>query len=113
MQNLVLAVHFLVCALLIVIILLQAGKGADIGAVFGGGAGTVFGSRGAATFLSKFTTGLAVVFLLTSLSLAYFSRNLSKSSILKAVPESGQNLPMPVEGLKLTPGATPAASPVP
>lgn len=90
MENLILAVHYVVCLFLIVVILLQAGKGADIGAVFGGGSGTVFGSRGAATFLSKLTTVMAVVFLLTSISLASISRSKSESSILKTVPEKTQ-----------------------
>jgi preprotein translocase subunit SecG len=88
MENLILVVHYFVCSFLIVVILLQAGKGADIGAVFGGGSGTVFGSRGAATFLSKLTTVMAVVFLLTSISLASISRSKSESSILKTVPEN-------------------------
>jgi preprotein translocase subunit SecG len=92
MENLILVVHYLVCSFLIVVILLQAGKGADIGAVFGGGSGTVFGSRGAATFLSKLTTVMAGIFLLTSISLASISRNKSESSILKTVP---QNQPGP------------------
>lgn len=87
MENLVLVVHYIVCSFLIVVILLQAGKGADIGAVFGGGSGTVFGSRGAATFLSKLTTVMAIVFLLTSISLASISRSKSESSILKTVPQ--------------------------
>jgi preprotein translocase subunit SecG len=88
MENLILVVHYLVCSFLIIVILLQAGKGADIGAVFGGGSGTVFGSRGAATFLSKLTTAMAVVFLLTSISLASISRSKSESSILKTVPQN-------------------------
>jgi len=108
MENLILAVHYFVCSFLIVTILLQAGKGADIGAVFGGGSGTVFGSRGAATFLSKMTTVMAAVFLLTSISLASISRSKSESSILKTVPES-EIAPEAVPAV--TPGATPAASP--
>lgn len=64
--------HVLVCFVLITVVLLQRGKGAEIGAVFGGGASsTVFGSRGAGTFLSRLTTGSAIVFMLTSLSLSY------------------------------------------
>jgi preprotein translocase subunit SecG len=64
--------HVIVCAVLIAVVLLQRGKGAEMGAVFGGGASaTVFGSRGAGTFLGKLTTGCAVIFMLTSLSLAY------------------------------------------
>jgi len=64
--------HILACFVLIVVVLLQRGKGAEMGAVFGGGASsTVFGSRGAGNFLTKLTTGCAVVFMLTSLSLSY------------------------------------------
>lgn len=71
-------VHVLVCLFLIVVVLLQRGKGADIGAVFGGGSGTtLFGSRGAGNFLTRLTTGAAVVFMLTSLSLAYFAQERS------------------------------------
>lgn len=70
----ILIVHVIVCIALILIILLQTGKGADIGAVFGGGSSqTVFGSTGAATFLSKITIGAAVVFMVTSIVLTYFS----------------------------------------
>jgi preprotein translocase subunit SecG len=73
--------HVMVCVFLVVIVLLQRGKGAEIGAVFGGGSGqTIFGSRGAGNFLTKLTTGAAVVFMVTSLSLAYFGR--SGSSLL-------------------------------
>ena len=64
--------HVLVCIFLIGVVLLQRGKGAEIGAVFGGGgSSTVFGSRGAGNFLSKLTTAAAIVFMITSLSLAY------------------------------------------
>jgi preprotein translocase subunit SecG len=64
-------VHVLVCLILIVAVLLQRGKGAEIGAVFGGGgSSTVFGSRGAGTFLSRLTTGAAALFFITSLTLA-------------------------------------------
>jgi preprotein translocase subunit SecG len=71
---LILIVHVVVCVALILIILLQSGKGADIGAVFGGGGGgTVFGPTGAATVMSKITIGAAVVFMVTSIVLSYFS----------------------------------------
>ena len=56
-----------------IVVLLQQGKGADIGAVFGGSSQTVFGSAGAGNFLTRLTAGLALVFFLTSISLAYFS----------------------------------------
>ncbi|MFH1980296.1 MAG: preprotein translocase subunit SecG [Pseudomonadota bacterium] len=68
--------HVVVCIALILIVLLQTGKGADMGAAFGAGSSsTLFGSTGASTFLSKMTTVAAVIFMLTSLSLAYFSGN--------------------------------------
>jgi len=63
--------HVMVCLVLIVVVLLQRGKGAEIGAVFGGGASsTVFGSRGAGNFLTKLTTGAAIIFMGTSLWLS-------------------------------------------
>jgi preprotein translocase subunit SecG len=66
--------HVMVCLVLVVVVLLQHGKGADIGAVFGGGASsTVFGSRGAGNFLTKLTTASALIFMVTSLSLAYLA----------------------------------------
>jgi preprotein translocase subunit SecG len=69
------------------IVLLQTGKGADMGAAFGGGASqTLFGSTGASTFLSKATTVAAIVFMLTSLALAYISTNRTKGSVLTEAP---------------------------
>jgi preprotein translocase subunit SecG len=74
--------HVMVCVFLVVVVLLQRGKGAEIGAVFGGGSGsTIFGSRGAGNFLTKLTTGAAVVFMLTSLSLAYFAQEGARSTL--------------------------------
>jgi len=68
--------HVLACLFLIVIVLLQRGKGAEMGAMFGGGAGaTVFGSRGAGNFLTRMTTAAAVIFMLTSLTLAYVAQD--------------------------------------
>ena len=74
-MNAVLTVlHVLVCIFLIAVVLLQRGKGAEMGAVFGGGASsTVFGSRGGANFLTKMTTVSAALFMITSLSLAYLA----------------------------------------
>jgi preprotein translocase subunit SecG len=76
--------HVMVCLVLIVVVLLQRGKGAEIGAVFGGGAGsTVFGSRGAGNFLTKLTTAAAIVFMLTSLTLAYFAQEGSEGTLFE------------------------------
>lgn len=75
--------HVVVCIALIMIVLLQTGKGADMGAAFGGGASqTLFGSTGASTFLGKATTVAAVIFMLTSLGLAYISSHRSGKSIM-------------------------------
>jgi preprotein translocase subunit SecG len=79
--------HVVVCIALILIVLLQTGKGADMGAVFGGGgSNTLFGATGASTFLGKMTTVAAVVFMLTSLTLAYMAANRTSSSILEGQP---------------------------
>ena len=72
MMTLLYVLHFMVCFVLIAVVLLQRGKGSDLGAALGGGgANTVFGSRGAGNFLTKLTTSSAILFMLTSLSLAY------------------------------------------
>lgn len=72
MQSFLVVLHVMVCLVLILVVLLQRGKGSDVGAALGGGGGnTIFGSRGAGNFLTKLTTGSAVIFMLTSLSLAY------------------------------------------
>ncbi len=74
MQTLVLVLHILAAAGIVVLVLLQHGKGADMGAAFGSGsAGSLFGSAGAANFLSRTTAVLAAVFFLTSMGLTYFS----------------------------------------
>ncbi len=74
MQTLILVLHILAAAGIVVLVLLQHGKGADMGAAFGSGsAGSLFGSAGAANFLSRTTAILAAVFFATSLSLTYFS----------------------------------------
>ena len=80
MYTLAVTIHLIVCFLMIAAILLQAGKGAEIGAAFGGSSQTVFGSRGPGTFLSKVTVGAAFVFMLSSLSLAVLSRQANTSS---------------------------------
>jgi preprotein translocase subunit SecG len=64
-------IHVLVSIGLILVVLLQTGK-ADMGAVFGGSSSTIFGSSGAGNFLTKLTTGMAIVFMITSLTLGYF-----------------------------------------
>ena len=80
MYTLLVIIHVIVCLLMIGAILLQSGKGAEIGAAFGGSSQTVFGSRGPANFLSKFTVITAFVFMLTSLSLAILAKERTFSS---------------------------------
>ena len=80
MYTLTVVIHLIVCFLMIAAILLQAGKGAEIGAAFGGSSQTVFGSRGPGTFLSKVTVGAAIIFMLSSLSLALLSKRENTSS---------------------------------
>jgi len=76
------------------VVLLQAGKGANMGAAFGGSSQTVFGSSGAGTFLGKLTATVAVVFMLTSLSLAYMATKGSSSVVERAGAPVTQQEPM-------------------
>ena len=76
-------IHVLACFILILVVLLQAGKGANMGAAFGGSSQTVFGSSGAGTFLGKLTATVAIVFMITSLSLAYMATK-GSSSVLES-----------------------------
>lgn len=85
MSGFILFIHFTVCIFMIIVILLQAGKGADIGATFGGSSQNVFGARGAATFLSKITTVAAAIFLVTSIYLANLSKQKSSSSVIQGM----------------------------
>ena len=78
--------HIIVCIAIIFIVLLQVGRGAEAGAVFGS-AGQSQVSRGQATFMSKFTTGLAIAFMLTSFLLTYDTSNRSKSSVIEKVSQ--------------------------
>ena len=89
MQSIVLIGHTLVAVLIIVLVLLQRGKGADAGAAFGSGAsGTVFGARGSSNFFSKATGALATIFFISSLTLAYMSsqRSDGPESLLENAP---------------------------
>ena len=88
METLILVVHYLLCFFLMLMILLQAGKGADMGAVFGGASQTVFGSRGPATFLNKATAVVAIMFIITSISLAHYAKNASTESVIDKAPIS-------------------------
>jgi preprotein translocase subunit SecG len=75
--------HVFICLILMGVVLLQAGKGAEVGASFGGSSQTLFGSRGAAPFLSKITMGAAALYMITSLSLTVMTK---EKSLLSSVP---------------------------
>jgi preprotein translocase subunit SecG len=92
MTILLMIIHILACFFLIAVVLLQSGKGAEIGAAFGGSSQTLFGSRGSASFLSKMTTVVAVVFMVTSLTLAVVTSK--GTSVLKKIP-AGQGTSIP------------------
>jgi preprotein translocase subunit SecG len=134
MYAFLIAIHIIVSIVMISVILLQAGKGAEIGAAFGGSSQTIFGSRGPGTFLSRLTVTAAVIFMLTSLSLAVLSKKRSVSSAIPlpvesplpeaaAPPEAGPagpvNKPLfsepaiPTQGQKPTPAAPAPAAPPP
>lgn len=90
----ILILHYMICAFLILFILLQAGKGADIGAVFGAGSSqTVFGSKGPATFLSKATAVIAIMFIVTSIALAHMSKQEMPKSVFEKAPATEQAVP--------------------
>ena len=93
MFTLVVIIHVVICISLILIVLLQAGKGASMGAAFGGSSQTIFGSSGATPFLAKITTGVAVLFMLTSLFLAFMSGPRSRSSVVTAPAAPSQQAP--------------------
>lgn len=123
MSLILIIIHVIVCIALIMIVLLQTGKGADMGAAFGGGSGqTLFGSTGASTFLTKATTAAAIIFMLTSLGLAYMSGNKTGDSIMidtktpieqHAEPEKSLPAQEPVqkeEATKTAPASEPETS---
>ncbi len=111
MSVVVTVLHVIVCVFLIAVVLLQRGKGAQVGAVFGGGGGaTMFGGRGAGNFLTKLTTGAAVVFMLTSLSLAYMRMNRGERLFEDGAIEEEQPAPQaaPFEEIGQVPAEAPA-----
>ena len=95
MQQIILIIHLVLAFFLVLMILLQQGKGADAGAAFGAGAsGTVFGSRGTGNFLSRTTAILAVLFFCTSSYLAYFAaRGVTNKSIVETLAGDETELP--------------------
>ncbi len=85
MTTFLVILHVIFCISLIIVVLIQYGKGADMGAVFGGSSQTIFGSSGAGSFLEKVTAVIATLFMITSLILTFTSGEKVKSSIMKDV----------------------------
>ncbi|MGH9602968.1 MAG: preprotein translocase subunit SecG [Terriglobales bacterium] len=106
-------VHVFVCAILIVVVLLQHGKSADIAAAFGGqGSQTAFGPRGAATALSKITTGAAILFLVTSVTLSIMaSRQKSGGGSVLGDEKPAATETQPAQQPTTQPPAAPAPAP--
>ena len=119
MEHFVIAVHVLLAIGIVALVMLQQGKGAEMGASFGSsGSQSVFGAGGGSTFLSKMTTGAAVIFMLTSLTLAYVSGQPSSSSIMsKSKPAAAvpaQHAPAePAAPVQSTPTNLPSAPAAP
>ncbi len=103
MLTAVIILHVIVSIFLVIVVLLQAGKGASIGAAFGGASSqTLFGSAGPATFLAKITAACAVIFMITSLYLTYMAASRATGTIMKDVPATKQ---------EAQPATQPAAAP--
>src|SRR5882757_7474848 len=111
LRGFILAVHVLLALMIIGLVLLQRGKGAEAGAGFGSGAsGTVFGARGTSTLFSKLTAVFAALFFVTSLSLAYIGSHatVEPTSVLERAAQAAAAAPS-----KAPPAAAPATSPTP
>ena len=101
-------IHVLVCIFLIILVLLQSGRGADVAAAFGGmGSQTAFGPRGSATVLSRATTWSAIIFMITSITLSIIaSRRVTGGSVLGNI-KSSQTKSQPVQQQTPTPEPQP------
>lgn len=101
MYQLILLAHIIIAICLIGLVLIQHGKGADVGASFGSGAsGTIFGSQGTGSFLFKLTGGLALAFFITSLTLSYLVSSQYQKADQQAIPQQSlpnAKLPVPME----------------
>jgi len=119
MSILLVTLHVIVCFALIIVVLLQSGKGAEMGASFGAsGSQSVFGAGGGSTFMSKLTTSAAIIFMLTSLSLAFISGKGGGSSIMssqtpKAKPAPQGELPAQQKPVAPAPAQNAPAVPAP
>ena len=111
MHTLVTVIHVAVCIIMILVVLLQAGKGANMGAAFGGSSQTVFGSSGAGTFLGKMTAAIAIIFMLTSLTLTYSASRKGSSLFERSqAPVTRQAIPAAPAQNEAIPAAIPDAA---
>ena len=126
MLTLLTVIHVIVCLFLIIVVLLQHGKGADIGATFGGSSQTLFGSEGPLPLLNKITTASAIVFMCTSMGLAYYATHAGTDSVMKGLthpaahtetvkpaPEKAQETPKTPLGTSPLPAAQTPEIPAP
>ncbi|TBV81809.1 MAG: preprotein translocase subunit SecG [Desulfobulbaceae bacterium] len=123
MLTFLIVAHLFVCFFLVIIVLLQQGKGASVGASFGGSSQTLFGTEGPLPMMNKITTAAAVVFMITSLSLAYFSARVGDGSVMEVMPTPVVGveevapapdpvvIPLPQAGPGDTPGGAPGDAP--
>jgi preprotein translocase subunit SecG len=113
MELVILVIHVIAALAIIGLVLLQHGKGADVGAAFGSGSsGSLFGATGSANFLSRATAILAVVFFITSLGLTYLSsKKTEHKGVMSTPPAPAQSLPgqIPEPAVPAAPPAAPAA----
>lgn len=109
LQTILLIAHVGIALMIIGLVLLQRGKGADAGTGFGAGAsGTVFGARGAATFFSRATGVLATLFFITSLALAYLAtQRTAPTSLLEGAAATQSEAPAPAPAVAPPPGELP------
>lgn len=98
MYTLLVILYSIVCVFLILVVLLQQGKGSDVAAAFGGGSQVAFGPRGSATLLHKLTTGSFVVFVVLCLGLAVLSGQRGRSVVKDVKPVAPQATPAPQGG---------------
>ena len=116
LRGFILAVHVLLALMIIGLVLLQRGKGAEAGAGFGSGAsGTVFGARGTSTLFSKLTAVFAALFFVTSLSLAYLGTrgSAAPTSVLERAAQAATTAPQPPTSATPAPAAPAPAAPAP
>ncbi|VAV82466.1 Protein translocase membrane subunit SecG [hydrothermal vent metagenome] len=106
----VIVIHIMVSIFLVTTILFQTGKGASMGASFGGGTQAVFGGSGPASFLMKITVACAVIFMLTSLYLTYVSGRAGAHSLMKNATPVIKTVPAPEDGIKPEAKATTEAT---